>query len=188
MISPGRQPVSTICPPYFNQSVAERDQYQVNIGFSNNRSQALNLFSQRLFKALERKEEFDKVLKKIIDQVPDWIIDQSDQGQYYLKIGSGGHNHSSDGLGDGVVSILFLVDALYDSKPEDVIVIDEPELSLHPRYQQRVLRLLANYAKDRQIVYATHSPYFVSFEHILNGAEIARVHKRDAASLERDLT
>ena len=111
-----------------------------------------------------------------------WMIDQSDQGQYYLQANNDNHFHNSDGLGEGIISLIFIVDALYDSKPDGMIVIDEPELSLHPAYQRRLARLFADYAKDRQIVYATHSPYFVDFTHILNGAEIARVHKRDGGS------
>ena len=81
------------------------------------------------------------------------------------------------------MSLLFIVDALYDSQQNDVIVIDEPELSLHPAYQRRLLQVLADYASDRQIIYATHSPYFVDFRHVLNGAEIARVHKRDGCCI-----
>ena len=110
------------------------------------------------------------------------MIDQSDQGQYYLQANNDNHFHNSDGLGEGIISLIFIVDAFYDSKPDGMIVIDEPELSLHPAYQRRLARLFADYAKDRQIVYATHSPYFVDFTHILNGAEIARVHKRDGSS------
>ena len=78
--------------------------------------------------------------------------------------------------------MLFIVDALYDSQEGDLIVIDEPELSLHPTYQRRLASLFADYAKDRQIVYATHSPYFVDFVHVLNGAEVARVHRRAGGS------
>ena len=82
-----------------------------------------------------------------------------------------------------MVSLLFLVDALYDSEPGDIIVVDEPELSLHPQFQRRLLRLFARHAKDRQIVFATHSPLFADFEHIINGGEVARVHKIDGASI-----
>ena len=116
-----------------------------------------------------------------------WTIDQSDQGQHYLKsqIDNATNYHNSEGLGEGIVSLLFIVDALYDSKPGEMIVIDEPELSLHPTYQRRLAHLFATYAKDRQVVYATHSPYFVSFEHILNGAEIARVHKRGGSVISQ---
>ena len=85
-------------------------------------------------------------------------------------------------MGEGIVSLLFITDALYDSEDGDLIVIDEPELSLHPTYQRRLAALLADYAQSRQIVLATHSPYFVNFEHVLNGAEVARVHRREGSS------
>ena len=60
-------------------------------------------------------------------------------------------------------------------------------MSLSSRYIQctsgRLACLLAEYARDRQIVYATHSPYFVDFDYILNGAEVARVHKEGKGCL-----
>jgi hypothetical protein len=72
---------------------------------------------------------------------------------------------------------LFIIDSVYDSNPGDVIVLDEPELSLHPQLQRRLQGLLSRYAKDRTIVYATHSPYFVAWSDIAAGANIVRVHK-----------
>jgi len=85
-------------------------------------------------------------------------------------------------MGEGLVSLLFIIDALYDSTPGDVIVVDEPELSLHPSLQRRLFMLLSKYAADRQIVIATHSPYFVDFEALLNGAKVARLHLEDGGS------
>ena len=105
------------------------------------------------------------------------MIEQSDEGGLYIKLGSEGAFHNSDGAGEGIVSLMFISDALYDSKPEDLIAVDEPELSLHPVFQRRLARMFAEYARDRQIVLATHSPYFVDFKYILNGAEVVRVHK-----------
>lgn len=67
-------------------------------------------------------------------------------------------------MGEGIVSIFAIVDSLYDSKPGDVIVIDEPELSLHPALQKRVNNLLCRFASDRQIVVSTHSPYFIDLK------------------------
>jgi hypothetical protein len=86
-------------------------------------------------------------------------------------------------MGEGLVSLLFIIDALYDSNPGDVIVIDEPELSLHPTLQRRLSTLLTKYAADRQILIATHSPYFADFHAMLNGARLSRLHQRYASSV-----
>ncbi|MYC64653.1 MAG: AAA family ATPase [Caldilineaceae bacterium SB0661_bin_34] len=165
--------------PYFGSSRETRDSYTVNQAntLQGTRNTPLDGFSGRLFKVQQNIEDFNKVMKQVVNPVPEWTIEQSDQGQHYVKLDAGEHHHSSDGLGDGIVSLLFIVDALYDSKPDQLIVIDEPELSLHPAFQRRLAHLFAEYAKDRQIVYATHSPHFVDFKYVVNGAQVARVHK-----------
>ena len=168
--------------PYFGSGESSRQDYLRQHSLQNTRSAPSDDFSQRLFSARANLAQFNEVLVRVVDPVPEWTIEQSDQGGYYLKVDQNGHSHSSDGLGDGIVSLLFVVDALYDSQEEDIIVIDEPELSLHPAYQRRLSSLLAEYSKTRQIVCSTHSPYFVDFRHVQNGAEVARVHKRDGAS------
>ena len=38
-------------------------------------------------------------------------------------------------------------------------MIDEPELHLHPKAQDKLIDLLINEAKDKQIFISTHSPY-----------------------------
>jgi hypothetical protein len=116
-------------------------------------------------------------MRRLMDPPPQWAIDQNDTGQYFLKLPAAGGFHTSDGLGDGIVSLLVIVDALYDSQPGHTIAIDEPELSLHPHLQQKLATLLVDYAKDRQVILATHSPYFASPAAIAAGAELARVYK-----------
>lgn len=169
--------------PFFAPGQTDRDRYLRNSQMPQFRSTSIDNFSRRLFDAVRRRSEFNEILERIMSPVPSWTIDQSDQGGHYLKLESQSQSHNSDGLGEGIVSLLFIVDALYDSKEGDIIAIDEPELSLHPAYQRRLLNLLADFARDRQIVYATHSPYFVDFNHVLNGAEVARVHRRDGSSV-----
>ena len=106
---------------------------------------------------------------------PEWAIDQNEQSQYFLKFISGKHSHSSNGIGEGIVSIFVIVDAIYDSKPGDIIIIDEPELSLHPSLQKRLCRLFVKYSQDRQIIISTHSPYFADIFALSNGAALVRV-------------
>lgn len=163
--------------PYFGHSSGMDRQRYSEYPEPQIRGANLDVFSRRLFNALENKEKFDQVLRKVMDPVPSWTIELSDTRQYYLKINTSGQYHTSEGLGEGIVSLFFIVDALYDSKAGNVIIIDEPELSLHPSYQRHLAILFAEYAKSRQIVYATHSPYFVDFHYLSNGAEIARIHK-----------
>lgn len=43
--------------------------------------------------------------------------------------------------------------------------------------------LIAEYALNRQVVYATHAPALVSWDHIANGAVVARVHKTGGQSV-----
>lgn len=168
--------------PLFGKATHSREQHIRSTGLPAVRSTALNEFSRRLFQIQKNREEFDNVLKKVLEPVPNWTIDQSDGGEYFLKYEIGGSFHNSDGLGEGLISLFFIVDALYDSKAGDVIVIDEPELSLHPSFQRRLSKLLVEYATDRQIIIATHAPYFVDFYAITCGARIARVYSKNYES------
>ena len=152
------------------------------MGLSNTRKPIVSGFESRLFRANENRAEFNDVLTKVLDPVPNWVIDQHDTGQYFLKFVNDASAHSSEGVGEGIVSLFFLIDALYDSRPGDVICVDEPELSLHPAIQRRVSDLFAEYAADRQIIVATHSPYFVNLRALEAGATVVRAHKKNGHS------
>lgn len=43
-----------------------------------------------------------------------------------------------------------------------IILIDEPEISLHPKWQQKVIKIYENIGKNNQIIIATHSPHLLS--------------------------
>lgn len=161
--------------PFFGRGAHTREQYLQNTELPAQRSSMMDNFQYRLFNILENQESFNEILHKVLPFKPEWSIDQSDQGQYFLKFYNGDNSHTSDGMGEGIVSIFAIVDSLYDSKPGDVIVIDEPELSLHPALQKRVFNLLNDFSKDRQIIISTHSPYFVDIMSIINGSQLVRV-------------
>lgn len=167
----------------FNESTWDKDLY-LKHGKLDNRKSSIQYFNSRLFQMIKNKEQIDRLISFIIGQKINWTIEQNDGGRYYVKFNFGTYYHSSEGVGDGLWSILTICDALYDSAENSVIVIDEPELSLHPAYQKRVLELLLQYSKNRQIIISTHSPYFISWKAISKGASLIRTQKNKNADIE----
>lgn len=165
-----------------------RGQYIVNSQDFASRQYISNSFTSRLKNIEDQKEHFDKLLAQVMPKAPAWYIQSMENGQYYIKVTSSSSPHKSDGLGQGVISILQIVDALYDSSADDIIVIDEPELSLHPAAQRRLSDLAAKYASDRQIILATHSPFFAPIEYLAAGATIARVYQKDGSTTVGQIT
>ncbi len=124
----------------FGRSYMERDDYIRNQQSGVfNRSFSINEFNARLFKMQNNKRRFDLLLKRVLGYDLNWMIEQNDNGSYYLKLTVNGCVHSSEGLGDGIWGVFTICDALYDSQPNSVIAIDEPELSLHPAFQKRIM-------------------------------------------------
>lgn len=171
--------------PYFgNSGVGDRDWGLMDQEFS--RTQTRDNFVGRLRKVdrdAAARLAFDGLLEEIIGEPLEWTIDEMTTSQQFVKmIDAGGAWHTSEGLGDGLVSLLFIVDALYDSAPGSLIAIDEPELSLHPQLVRRLRRVLSRYAADRQIVVATHSPLLIDWTDIRSGATVARTFKAGGRS------
>lgn len=168
---------------------SERDWMASGSDFTRNRQPGqMSQFTGRLFDLhnnAEKKAVFDRLMAEVVGYPIDWTIDlgEGQHGQsYFLKISTGDIDHTSEGLGDGVISLLFILNALYDSEAKTLLALDEPELSLHPQLVRRLGRVLARHASDRQIVIFTHSPLLVSWDDIAAGAEIARVYKEGADS------
>lgn len=167
--------------PYFGKSGAsDRESFRSTYTqHAQIRSASLSYFEGRLISAERNHEAFNPVLKKLLPDLLDWSIDQNENDQYYLKFTSASRSHSSAGVGDGIVSAFVILSALYDSHEGETIVIDEPELSLHPQVQRRLCAMICEYARNRQIILATHSPYFVSPDALRNGATICRCWDRN---------
>jgi predicted ATPase len=157
----------------------DRGSYMRNNQLQAMRAYGAQSFSQRLSQIQKNIGEFNAVMREVIDEPPEWHIEQSNNGQAYLSITVPNGTHDSDGLGEGLLSLILIIDSLYDSTPGGMVAIDEPELSLHPALQKKLARLLKKYAGDRQIVIATHSPYFIDIEAVLNGAAVVRATKID---------
>lgn len=180
-IVPSRRTLPAFFSRHSQSLVEAREYYSQRVEQPTRPDSTAEAFVNRVRSAMQnpgKKAAFQKILERIFDNPPKWYIDVSPENSMYLKVEiPGGGHHTTNGLGEGLISLLFIADALYDSEPGDLIVLDEPELSLHPQQQRAVQQLLSEYSRDRQICYATHSPYFISWSDIANGATISRVFK-----------
>lgn len=161
--------------PYTGQQTIATQQYwELELGRSSGEIDNY-LVSRVASMPLVERSKFDALLQELLPQLNSWKIELS-RGQTYIQYETdGGARHAADLFGDGMSSLFRIALALFDSKPNTVVAIDEPELSLHPQAQKTVALVLSRFSKDRQIVVTTHSPYFVNWSDISNGALVYRL-------------
>ena len=174
--------------PFFSKNQFDRNSFLNNIRIEARRVVQYQNFQGRLFEVQKDPTKFNSILEEIFGRKVEWVIDLSDEGQHFVKLTFNESSHNSDGAGEGLLSIFTIVDSLYDSQTNEAIVIDEPELSLHPALQKRLFNVLARFSKDRQIIISTHSPYFVHWDSLINGGNIARIIKNNSGTLIHNLT
>ncbi|MDB5628676.1 MAG: hypothetical protein JWQ51_1016, partial [Tardiphaga sp.] len=119
------------------------------------------------------KENYTKLLTRLEPTIVEWTIDNRETDFISFKSVSGAA-HRCGLVGEGVANIFRLAYSLYDFKEGEVLLLDEPELSLHPQAQKRLYEELRKRARIGQIIVSTHSPYFVSWRDIRDGAKMYR--------------
>ena len=65
-------------------------------------------------------------------------------------------------LSDGTLRYLLLIAALLSSRPPDLMILNEPETSLHPDLLPPLARLIAQAARRTQIIVVSHAAQLVS--------------------------
>lgn len=177
-------PSRRVVPYDFGRTAWDRNMYISNAQkMESQRSASLSNFDARIFQIEQHKLDFDRILTRVLGYDFQWTVEMKDSGSYYIKYNQNGITHSSEGVGDGIWSIFTICAALFDAPDKSVIIIDEPELSIHPAIQRRLLLLLLDYSKKHQIILSTHSSYFISWEAIANGAQLIRVVKEGTNSI-----
>ncbi len=86
---------------------------------------------------------------------------------------SNGLNLQLDAIGSGYEMIFSLIYSFYlstQSRKDLIILIDEPELHLHPKIQREFIKLLLEFSKTSQIILTTHSPILV--KHLLENDKV----------------
>lgn len=123
-----------------------------------------------------KKSSFTNLLKNIVNVTWRTIDTDNDNNDFIVYNTWLWISHQSWLLWDWVISIFRICAQLINSN-NTTIIIDEPELSLHPQAQKKLARVLSEKSANRQIIICTHSPYFANREDFLRWAQFIRLNK-----------
>lgn len=117
---------------------------------------------------LTGKEVKEKVAKEINDIFSILDLDiklqglSRDERSMPIFSNSTGEEFDINELSSGEKQLFVRTLAIKMLEPENsIILIDEPELSLHPKWQQKILEVYKKIGKNNQIIVATHSPHIL---------------------------
>ena len=117
------------------------------------------LFYLKNGEAKERKK-YAEIQKKFSDIFPHLKIEIIASGdQFRVEIQKNHIASSTLYIGSGIIQVLFILSHVI-AHPDKILVIDTPELQLHPHIQ-RMLGKLLQLSKGSQIILLTHSQYFL---------------------------
>lgn len=93
----------------------------------------------------------------------------------------GGKEFDISGLSSGEKQLFLRALSLkFLNVNNSIILIDEPEISLHPRWQRKIINVYENIGENNQLIIATHSPHIVGNVK----KEQLRVLKRDKEGIK----
>lgn len=118
---------------------------------------------------LSQKKSFTELLKRVDPDIQDWRPENYANQDFIEYQAKNGLWHRIGDVGDGVGSVLRICFELLHLKDGETLLIDEPELSLHPQVQRRLAKELLQKSFKAQIIVATHSPHFVSWNALKAG-------------------
>ena len=119
-----------------------------------------------------KNEKVGDIQKKVFDEINEIfenlsidvkVEDISQDGRNItLFTNSAGDKFDINELSSGEKQLFLRTLAIKMLNPENsIILIDEPELSLHPKWQQRIVDVYRKIGKNNQIIIATHSPHIL---------------------------
>ena len=148
--------------------------------------------------ALKEKHpaEYNRILTTIQSIAPfiaDFILEpkrlKTDEIELrWIDKGDPNSNFSAYDLSDGTIRFIALTTLLLQPEPPEIIIIDEPELGLHPFALDKLAGMFHSVSSTSQIIAATQSPGFINNfqpEDIIVIDRDANVHQSTFRRLDR---
>lgn len=110
------------------------------------------------------KKKFGLIKKEFSELFPDLLLETSSKNGNKIVLQRKNKEHyeiSHYSIGAGIFEIIKFLTYLI-GKEKKVLLIDEPELHLHPHMQRKLSKIIKDFSnKKNQILYVTHSPIFI---------------------------
>jgi len=107
-------------------------------------------------------DEINSIFKEL--EMESWISGlKKDGSRMPIFQNKAGKEFDITGLSSGEMQLFLRIISLKMMDIDNsIILVDEPEISLHPSWQQRIIKVYENIGKNNQVIAATHSPHVVS--------------------------
>lgn len=129
----------------------------------------LSLAISKINKSSKDKKEFFALIRDLLPNVAELDIEQLADKSMIFKLREKFSKKflPASLLSDGTVNIVALITALYFERKE-IIVIEEPERNLHPYLISRIVSMIEEVSKRKQIIITTHNPELINHADINN--------------------
>jgi predicted ATPase len=135
----------------------------------------------------ERYERLCRLLSRVVNGVQgvEYVsLGQKETVQFKQDVGQK-HAWTFDALNmsDGTLRVLGLLLAVYQVSFSSVIVIEEPEATVHPAVTQLIMEVLIDASHDRQVLVTTHSPDILDYKDLKDDAIRVVTMERGVSSI-----
>jgi energy-coupling factor transporter ATP-binding protein EcfA2 len=159
----------------------------------------LNVYRNSLAKRVRIQETAFEIINRYLDAVNDFLdgkkleivlAQHATYGNPSVKIMfDDGTKSELQTLSSGERQIITLIYAATHMRKPEVVLIDEPEISLHVDWQRLLLKKMAEQLGDRQLIVCTHSPVIASdFGDKMKELRLSYTHKFPLFDFDDDIS
>lgn len=112
----------------------------------------------------EKKRKFSNLIKDVLPFVNMIDVQKFDDKSMLFKMKENYINRyiPASLLSDGTINIVALIVALYFEK-KSIIILEEPERNIHPALISKLMNMVKDASRNKQIIITTHNPEIVRF-------------------------